>query len=75
LRHFGSAPADCAIHGQRRQELVLAAVCFAQRILSVFQAADIEVDAGPAGDVAVVIADGNALGEHRVYSPSAPRKR
>ena len=57
---------------QRRQELILAPVRLAQRIFGMFQAADIQVDAGPASDLAVVVANRHALGQYRVILAVGP---
>ena len=54
---------------ERRQELVLRAVRLDQRRLGALQAADIEVDAGPAHGLAVLVAHRHPAREHRVPLP------
>ena len=51
---------------QRGEEFVLAAVGLEQRALGVLQAADVEIDAGPALDAPGLVADGHALREDGV---------
>ena len=53
---------------QRGEEVVLAPVGFAQRILGFLDAADVEIESGPSGDAAFFVAHGDALGEHGVVA-------
>ena len=54
---------------QRGEELVLAPVGLEQRALGVLEAADVEIDAGPALDAPGLVADGHALREDGVVLP------
>ena len=51
---------------ERGEEFILAAVGFEQRALGVLEAADVEIDAGPALDAAGFVADRHALREDGV---------
>ena len=73
--HAESARADCAIRAQDREKLVLAPIRLAQRLLRALQPTDVEVDAGPTGDLSVSPRIGTPCASTGWYVPSVPSMR